>query len=109
MLEFSHMILYINSTNHETVTFKLNGEDTVTSKTYIIGSHSGHKIIKKLEEFLLSKIKDKKVKITKLVVNTGPGSFVGTRVGVTIGQALALAWNLPVKYLVNEKFIKLAA
>lgn len=100
------MILYINSTNHETVTFKLNGEDTVTSKTYIIGSHSGHKIIKKLEEFLKSKIKDKKFKITKLVVNTGPGSFVGTRVGVTIAEALSMVWKVPVQYLENEKFSK---
>ncbi len=109
------MILYINSTAHENVTFMLdNGGKTIT-KTFIIGSHSGHKIVKKLEEFLKSKIKDGLAtpaaggfKIQEIVVNTGPGSFVGTRVGVTIAQALAMVWDVPVKYLENEEFQKQA-
>jgi tRNA A37 threonylcarbamoyladenosine modification protein TsaB len=102
------MILYINSTAHENVTFMLNTDGKTITKTFIIGSHSGHKIVKKLEEFLKSKIKDERFKIQEIVVNSGPGSFVGTRVGVTIAQALAMVWNVPVKYLENEEFQKVA-
>ena len=102
------MILYINSTAHENVTFMLDNAGKTITKTFIIGSHSGHKIVKKLEEFLKSKIKDERFKIQEIVVNTGPGSFVDTRVGVTIAQALAMVWNVPVKYLENEEFQKVA-
>ena len=38
-------------------------------------------------------------------VNAGPGSFTGTRVGVTIAKALGLAWGIPVIALSKEKFI----
>jgi len=36
-------------------------------------------------------------KIDQLIVNIGPGSFTGIRVGIAFAKGLAMAWEIPVK------------
>ncbi len=41
------------------------------------------------------------VKVDYVAVGTGPGSFTGTRVGVTIAQTLSFAWGVPLQIYVD--------
>jgi tRNA A37 threonylcarbamoyladenosine modification protein TsaB len=57
----------------------------------------------RLDEFLKSK-KLKAESIKKIIVNKGPGSYTGVRVGVTHALGIGFAWKIPVKAVANEKF-----
>jgi tRNA threonylcarbamoyladenosine biosynthesis protein TsaB len=97
------MILYIDTTNYNQVTFALAHQDKLKKKSYGLQTHESFKILRKLEEFL----KAQKVKsgyIKRIMVNKGPGSFMGIRVGMAMAMALGLAWNVLVKAVAKEKF-----
>ncbi len=95
------MILFINTTDFGGITYALVGEKTI-KKTYHVDPHHSHEVLGFLEKFL--KKVDKSL-IKKIVVNKGPGSYTGTRIGVTHALALGFAWNVPVKALDGEKFL----
>src|SRR5690348_4936374 len=98
------MILYIDSTDFNKVTFAISDKKTI-KRTYKIDPHQSHETLAKLDEFLRkSKIRNPQSEIKKIVVNKGPGSYTGVRVGVTHALALGFAWNVPVKAIANEKF-----
>jgi tRNA threonylcarbamoyladenosine biosynthesis protein TsaB len=99
------MILYIDTTDFSAVTYALKSGSKIFRKSYKIDPHQSHKTLKILEEFL-GKHQKPNSKIQKIIVNKGPGSYTGTRVGVTHAQALGFAWNIPVKFLEKEKFLK---
>ncbi|MCX6797460.1 MAG: hypothetical protein NTX98_03225 [Candidatus Doudnabacteria bacterium] len=120
------MILYIDSTDFNKVTFALsqmlsrtrsgtqrnkdmdsrlrgNDKKKVLKKSYKINPHKSHETLGFLDKFL----KEKKIKhdeIKKIIVNKGPGSYTGVRVGVTIAQALGFVWNIPVRAVGKDKF-----
>ncbi len=99
------MILYIDTTGFDRVTFGLAGEK-LFKKTYKIHPHKSHETLGLLDRFLkAAKIKNTAIK--KIVVNKGPGSFTGIRVGLAHALALGLALNIPVKAFSKEKFIPL--
>lgn len=90
------MILKIDSTKREEVTVELvdekTGKKSKLTKTQQTGSQA-------LLPSILEILKKEKLtlgKITQIEVNRGPGSFTGTRVGVTIANALGYALNIPV-------------
>jgi tRNA A37 threonylcarbamoyladenosine modification protein TsaB len=93
------MILYIDTTDFNSVTYVLGK----IKKTFQANPHESHEVFVHLEKFLKSSKVDK-ANIKKIVVNKGPGSYTGTRIGVTHALALGLAWNVPVKALDNERF-----
>jgi tRNA threonylcarbamoyladenosine biosynthesis protein TsaB len=97
------MNLYIDTTDYNKIIFAVLDGKKLKKKIYKITSYESHKILQKLEEFLKA-IHYPLSTIHSLVVNKGPGSFTGTRVGVTIGQALSLALGVPVKFVAKEKF-----
>jgi len=45
-------------------------------------------------------------KIKRIFVNSGPGSFTGTRVGVAIANALSFSLNVPVNNLKLSAYAK---
>jgi tRNA A37 threonylcarbamoyladenosine modification protein TsaB len=112
------MILFIDTTDFNRTTFALSAEGKLWKKSYKIDPHKSHETLQKLDEFLKSiKVKPSPglrppspigrgegVRVTKIIVNSGPGSFTGVRVGVTIAQALGFAWNVPVIAVPKEKF-----
>ncbi len=99
------MILYIDGTDFNKVTFGVfDGKETV-KKFYKIDPHKSHQVLAKLGEFLRkSKISNPKSKIRKIIVNKGPGSYTGVRMGVAHALALGFAWNVPVKAVAKDKF-----
>ncbi len=101
------MILYINSTDFNKVTFALKGARVIV-KTYQIDPHESHKMLTQLEVFLKG-VRCKMSEITRIVINKGPGSYTGVRVGLAHSMALSLALDIPVKALSNEQFLKTIA
>jgi len=99
------VILFIDSTDFNKVTFALSDGKKTRKKAYKIDPHRSHETLSKLEDFLVkSLILNPKSDVSKIVVNKGPGSYTGTRVGIIIAQALGFAWGIPVKALAKDKF-----
>jgi hypothetical protein len=117
------MILYIDTTDFNQVIFALapssppykggararpglnpGGGFKIKKQIYKIDPHQSHKTLEKLDEFLkISKYPISSIK--KIIVNKGPGSYTGVRVGVTHALALGLAWKVPVKAIAKDKFV----
>lgn len=109
------MILYIDTTDFSKITFAISTGEKVQQKSFVIDPHKSHETLQKFEEFLKkfgvqphlpasSPRQEKRGPIKNIYVNKGPGSYTGTRIGVTIGQALGMAWDVPVKFLDKEQF-----
>jgi tRNA threonylcarbamoyladenosine biosynthesis protein TsaB len=102
------MILYIDTTDFNKVTFAI-ADKKIIKRSYAIDPHKSHETLTLLESFLLQhKIKLEEgtpLPIKKIIVNKGPGSYTGVRVGVTHALALGFAWNVPVKALTKENFL----
>lgn len=98
------MTLFIDTTNFETTTFVLKDKKVLKQKFKIL-PHESFNVTKKLEEFL-KKNKVNFSTINKIVVSKGPGSYTGVRVGLSLSQALSLAWNVPLKIVSNDKLYK---
>jgi len=102
------MILYIDTSDFKKATFAIKGVKLVSS-VYEIDSHKSHETLGFLENFL----KSHKLKLSYLksiIVNKGPGSYTGVRVGVTLAQAIGFALGIPIKAVPDpqmKKFIKL--
>ena len=99
------MTLYIDTTDFNAVTFALVGSKKSISKNYKVDPYQSHEILGSLRKFLKS-AKIETAEIKKIIVNKGPGSFTGTRIGVTHALALSFAWKIPIKPLGKESFLK---
>lgn len=98
------MILKINSTNREEITVELTDPDSGKTKKLTQKQKLGSQVLLPMIVKILKNNKKKFLDLTAIEVNTGPGSFTGTRVGVAIANALGYALNLPV----NNKKGKIA-
>jgi len=98
------MKLYIDSTDFNSVSyFLISANKPIKKKKFKIDPHKSHETLGKLDEFLKSS-KVGKSHIKTIVVNKGPGSYTGTRVGVTHALALGFAWDIPVQALNKPQF-----
>ncbi len=102
------MILYIDTTDFNKVTFALSADGKLIKRSYKIDPHRSHETLQKLEEFIKSR-KLKVESIKEIICNKGPGSFTGTRVGVTHALALGFALDVSVKFESAENFNLLSA
>ncbi len=96
------MILFIDTTDYTSVTYSMVGK-AFLSRSFASDSHKSHQILKNLESFLKKHV-NAQDKIQKIIACKGPGSYTGTRIGVTHTLALGFAWNVPVKFLEKGKF-----
>lgn len=85
------MKLYIDTSQREEITISLDKEVFKTSSK----KEKSQKLLPFIYEVLIKKkltLKD----LTEIEVNTGPGSFTGLKVGVSVAQALGWALKIPV-------------
>lgn len=85
------MKLFLDSTNNKKVIIRFDGEEFVNE----YASPREQDVL----SFLIKTLKLQRVSlkdVTEIGVNPGPGSFTGSRVGVTIANALAFALRLKV-------------
>lgn len=85
------MKLYLDSTNNTQVLIRLDEKEFINQ----VDSPRNQDVF----GFLLSCLEKENLHqadITEVEVNPGPGSFTGTRIGVTIANALGFALGIPV-------------
>ena len=85
------MKLYIDTSDSEIITVGLDGERSETEAR----QDKSQKLLPFIDE-LLKKKKKKITDITKIEINTGPGSFTGLRVGVSVANTLGWVLGVPV-------------
>lgn len=96
------MILFINTTDYGVVIFSLLKEGFLKTFSRELKFNENYRTLELLEKFL-KKEKIKPIQITKIIVCSGPGSFTGIRVGVSMAQALGFALNIPVLTIPTKK------
>ena len=101
MTHDKYMTLYIDTADFNKITFAIAGKKKIKG-SFKIDPHKSHETLAKLDEFLKS-AKIKSADIKQIIVNKGPGSYTGVRVGVTHALALGYAWNVPVKAMAKDK------
>ena len=85
------MKLYIDTSDREKITVGIDKERFETEAK----KEKSQKLLPFIDEILKKKGKDTK-DITEIEVNTGPGSYTGLRVGVSVANAIGWALNIPV-------------
>jgi tRNA A37 threonylcarbamoyladenosine modification protein TsaB len=93
------MILFIDTASFDEVRFALIGEKTKT-KTYALPHSKSSETISLLGKFLG---KNKLNGVEKIYVVSGPGSFSGIRVGLSIAQAFAFAKQITAYALTKDQ------
>jgi len=88
-------ILFIDTTNNKevTVTLRIDGKDFI--KIQPLDTRKAQVVLPMMEELLREhdlQLKD----LSEIEVNPGPGSFTGTRVGLSIANALGFLLQIPV-------------
>lgn len=93
--------LFIDTTDNKKILLRL----TINEKAYVreedVELRSSQKVLPMIDALLREHQLTTK-DVTHIEVNEGPGSFTGTRVGVTIGNTLAFALRIPIN---GEKII----
>jgi len=87
-------ILYIDTTDNQKVTVSINqdAKKTLTVSAKLLRAQAVLPAIVKLLQKNKLTLKD----LTEIKVNTGPGSYTGIRVGLSVANALAYSLGIPV-------------
>jgi len=96
------MFLFINTSEHKELTFVLAEGPTLRQFKTELAFNENYKTNEYLEKFL----KHEGVRVselTKIIVCSGPGSFTGIRVGMSLAQALGFALKIPVVAIKQNK------
>ena len=88
-------ILYIDTSSNEKiiVALKINGK--VTEIKSPIDKQKAQKVLPLIDK-LLTKCGLKLEELTGIEVKTGPGSFTGLRVGISVANALSYVLKIPI-------------
>lgn len=89
------MILYINTKDSKRVEVALKKGSQIL-ETLVEEREYGSQVLLPIIEKILKKNKFKYKDLKGIEVETGPGSFTGIRVGVSVANALAYSLGIPV-------------
>lgn len=92
------MTLFIDTTQGELTTVRLHDADFDDELQDFTPRRSAQTLLTLIEN-LLQKHHRQISHLTEIEVNAGPGSFTGTRVGVTVANTLGFALQIPVNHL----------
>lgn len=96
------MLLFINTSDFNNLTLILQEGAMVRLFVKSVAFNENYKTNQFLQDFLKeSKVSPKD--LTKILVCSGPGSFTGIRVGVSLAQALGFALGIPVIAIPKNK------
>ncbi len=85
------MTLYLDSTDNKKTLIRIDGQEFISE----VSSPRDQNILKFIKA-TLEKLGLSPQNLTSIEVNPGPGSFTGTRIGVTIANALGFSLNIKV-------------
>lgn len=95
------MFLFIDTTTDKIILGLFKGDKLVDSLIKKAKYQQAELLLVLIDKFLKSnKISPKK--ISGLIVVKGPGSFTGTRIGVSVANALAFALEIPILGIKKE-------
>ncbi len=89
------MMLFINTTDFDSVKFALINSEQVKEFSKQLAFNQNYQTLHWLEKFL-TKQKTNIKQVKKIVVCSGPGSFTGIRVGISLATAIGFALSIPV-------------
>ncbi|MBM2820257.1 MAG: peptidase glycoprotease [Candidatus Berkelbacteria bacterium] len=95
------MILHIDTINNNCQVALYDGKNSDILK-WQWKTDTGSEVLKNIQE-LLKKHKKNLIDIKAIIVNQGPGSYTGTRVGIVIANTLGWSLNIPVFGYSNQK------
>jgi tRNA threonylcarbamoyladenosine biosynthesis protein TsaB len=90
------MILSLDTTETKNIFVELRSLDGKTIAKLSENQQQGSQVLLPMIMKILKKNKFTLKNISKIEVNPGPGSFTGTRVGVSVANALSFALQVPV-------------
>ncbi len=99
------MILFINTTEFNKLELALIGSGNVQKFDQELAFNENFKTLELLEKFL-KKHKTSFTDIEQIIACSGPGSFTGIRVGLSLAQAFGFAQNIPVHTITKNKIPK---
>ena len=85
------MILVIDSATEACSVALLEGQEVVRERHEIVGRGHAERLIPMIAELLEGERPD------EILVDCGPGSFTGIRVGLAAAHGLAIGWGVPVR------------
>lgn len=91
------MTLVLDTTDFHTATLALHGEHG--EEIAEVSLPAGKQLTRQLVPHIVAMCHEHGVpfdQLTGIQINTGPGSFTGTRIGVAVGNALGYALGIPV-------------
>src|SRR3989338_8185783 len=92
----SSMVLKIDTTIHKEVTVELKDPKSGKVQKLVQKQKLGSQVLLTMIVKILKKNELNLKDLTAVEVNCGPGSFTGTRVGVSVANALGFALDIPV-------------
>ena len=90
------MILKIDTTIHKEVTVELKDPKSGKVQKLVQKQKLGSQVLLPMIVKILKKNELNLKDLTAVEVNCGPGSFTGTRVGISVANALGFALDVPV-------------
>lgn len=98
-------ILFIDTSSNKEIRLELR----VNSKVYVLKKNIGKQkaqVVLPMVDQLLKKHKLTIGDIGEIRVNTGPGSFTGLRVGISVANAFAFSLKIPINGLPLGEFVE---
>ena len=90
------MILYINTKDQNEIRVSLKKEGRIVKSLSEKNEYGSQVLLPLIRKLLRTYTPGMEVRLDGIEVETGPGSFTGLRVGVSVANALGFTLNIPV-------------